>query len=200
MLKVSDELLNDSVFNLENYISTEFALRIGAKEEEAFLVGNGEGKPTGIFNDTGGAELGVTAASTTAITADEIIDLVFSLKAPYRKNAVFNMNDATLERMKSNLSSVIGKDTKLPSRSTRELISALGVSPALVDRRGNHNVKVGFNEPRKDGVSNAKLANIIEYGKSGQPAKPFLKPARRTSRQPCMEAMIKKLEEEVESI
>ncbi len=71
MLKVSDELLNDSVFNLENYISTEFARRIGAKEEEAFLVGNGEGKPTGIFNDTGGAELGVTAASTTAITADE---------------------------------------------------------------------------------------------------------------------------------
>ncbi|MCR1833588.1 phage major capsid protein [Oceanobacillus caeni] len=100
MLKVSDELLNDSVFNLENYISTEFARRIGAKEEEAFLVGNGEGKPTGIFNDTGGAELGVTAASTTAITADEIIDLVFSLKAPYRKNAVFIMNDATVKAIR----------------------------------------------------------------------------------------------------
>lgn len=97
---VSDELLNDSVFNLENYISTEFARRIGAKEEEAFLVGNGEGKPTGIFNDTGGAELGVTAASTTAITADEIIDLVFSLKAPYRKNAVFIMNDATVKAIR----------------------------------------------------------------------------------------------------
>lgn len=100
MLKVSDELLNDSVFNLENYISTEFARRIGAKEEEAFLVGNGEGKPTGIFNDTGGAELGVTAASTTAITADEIIDLVFALKAPYRKNAVFIMNDATVKAIR----------------------------------------------------------------------------------------------------
>lgn len=108
--------------------------------------------------------------------------------------------EIVLDKMESNLSSVIGKDTKLPSRSTGELVSALGVSPALVDRRGNHNVKVGFNEPRKDGVSNAKLANIIEYGKSGQPAKPFLKPARRTSRQPCMDAMIKKLEEEVESI
>src|SRR5699024_10505509 len=65
--------------------------------------------------------------------------------------------EIVLDKMKSNLSSVIGKDTKLPSRSTGELVSALGVSPALVDRRGNHNVKVGFNEPRKDGVSNAKL-------------------------------------------
>jgi len=74
MIKVSDELLNDSIFNIESYISTEFARRIGAKEEEAFLVGDGIGKPTGIFNATGGAELGITAGSATAITADEIID------------------------------------------------------------------------------------------------------------------------------
>lgn len=100
MIKVSDELLNDSVFNLENYISTEFARRIGAKEEEAFLVGDGEGKPTGIFHATGGGELGVTAASATAITGDEIIDLVYSLKAPYRKNAVFVMNDATVKAIR----------------------------------------------------------------------------------------------------
>ena len=100
MIKVSDELLNDSVFNLENYISTEFARRIGAKEEEAFLVGDGAGKPTGVFHDTGGAELGVTASSATAITADEIIDLVYSLKAPYRKNAVFIMNDATIKAIR----------------------------------------------------------------------------------------------------
>src|SRR5699024_11570605 len=100
MLKVSDELLNDSVFNLENYISTEFARRIGTKEEEAFLVGNGEGKTTGIFNDTGGDELGVTAASTTAITADEIIDLVFSLKSLYRTNAVYIMNDVTINSIR----------------------------------------------------------------------------------------------------
>lgn len=100
MIKVSDELLNDSVFNLENYISTEFARRIGAKEKEAFLVGDGAGKPTGVFHDTGGAELGVTASSATAITADEIIDLVYSLKAPYRKNAVFIMNDATIKAIR----------------------------------------------------------------------------------------------------
>lgn len=100
MIKVSDELLNDSIFNIESYISTEFARRIGAKEEEAFLIGDGVGKPTGLFNATGGAELGITAGSATTITADEIIDLVYSLKAPYRKNASFIMNDATIKAIR----------------------------------------------------------------------------------------------------
>lgn len=100
MIKVSEELLNDSVFNLESYIAREFARRIGAKEEEAFFVGNGIGKPTGIFNATGGAQLGVTTAVATAITVDEVIDLFYSLKAPYRKNAVFVMNDATVKAIR----------------------------------------------------------------------------------------------------
>lgn len=97
MIKVSEELLNDSIFNLETYIAREFARRIGAKEEEAFFVGDGSGKPTGIFNATGGAELGITTSSATAITLDEIMDLFYSLKAPYRKKAVFTMNDATVK-------------------------------------------------------------------------------------------------------
>ena len=97
MIKVSEELLNDSVFNLEQYIAKEFARRIGAKEEEAFFVGNGTGKPTGIFNATGGASLGVTAASATLLTLDEILDLYHSLKSPYRSNAVFVTNDSTIK-------------------------------------------------------------------------------------------------------
>jgi len=100
MIKVSEELLNDSVFNLESYIANEFARRIGAKEEEAFFIGDGTGKPTGIFNATGGATLGVTAASATAITIDEVMDLFYSLKSPYRKNAVFVMNDATVKAIR----------------------------------------------------------------------------------------------------
>jgi HK97 family phage major capsid protein len=100
MIKVSEELLNDSVFNLESYIAREFARRIGAKEEESFFIGDGTGKPTGIFNSTGGAELGVTAASATAITVDEIMDLFYSLKSPYRKNAVFVMNDSTVKAIR----------------------------------------------------------------------------------------------------
>lgn len=100
MIKVSDELLNDSVFNLESYIATEFARRIGTKEEEAFFIGDGTGKPTGIFSDIGGAPIGVTAASATAITIDEIMDLFYSLRAPYRKNASFVMNDATVKAIR----------------------------------------------------------------------------------------------------
>lgn len=90
----------DSVFNLESYIAKEFARRIGAKEEEAFFIGDGTGKPTGIFNATGGAQLGVTAASATAITLDEIMDLFYSLKSTYRKKSVFVMNDATVKAIR----------------------------------------------------------------------------------------------------
>lgn len=100
LIKVSEELLNDSVFNLESYISKEFARRIGSKEEEAFFNGDGTGKPVGIFAKTGGAEIGVTAASATAITADELIDLYYSLKAPYRKNAVWVLNDSTVKAIR----------------------------------------------------------------------------------------------------
>lgn len=100
MIKVSDELLNDSVFDIQNYIATEFARRIGAKEEEAFLIGDGDGKPTGLFSASGGAETGVTSSAAAAITADEIIDLVYSLKAPYRKNAAFIMNDSTVKAVR----------------------------------------------------------------------------------------------------
>ena len=97
LIKVSEELLADSAFDLESYIRAEFVRRIGDKEEEAFLVGNGTNKPTGILNATGGGQVGVTAASATTITADEIIDLYYSLKAPYRKNAVWVLNDSTMK-------------------------------------------------------------------------------------------------------
>jgi HK97 family phage major capsid protein len=100
MIKVSEELLNDSVFNLESYIAREFARRIGAKEEEAFFVGDGLGKPTGILAATGGGQVGVTTAAAAAITLDEILDLFYSLKSPYRKKAVFVMNDATVKAIR----------------------------------------------------------------------------------------------------
>jgi HK97 gp10 family phage protein len=103
-------------------------------------------------------------------------------------------------KVKSNLQAVIGNNTKLPSRSTGELVKALGVSPAGINRDGDYDVKVGFDEPRSDGESNAKIANIIEYGKSGQPAKPFLKPAKAASRKACIEAMKNKLDEEISKL
>ncbi len=95
-VKVTEELLYDNAFGLENYIIDEFGKALANAEEDAFLNGNGTGKPLGLLAETGGAEIGVTAASSTAITSDEIINLIYSLKRPYRKNAVFIINDATL--------------------------------------------------------------------------------------------------------
>lgn len=100
MLKVSDELLNDSYFDLEAYIAAEFARRVGTSEEEAFILGNGTAKPTGLLNATGGATLGVTTASATIITIDEVLDLYHSLKSTYRKNASFLVNDATIKAIR----------------------------------------------------------------------------------------------------
>lgn len=108
--------------------------------------------------------------------------------------------DVVLAKAKSNLRAVVGSRTKFKSRSTGELASALGVSPAKLDRNGNYNVKIGFAEPRHGGGSNAKLANIIEYGKRGQPAKPFLKPAKSQSKAEAIAAMIHALESEVDGV
>lgn len=93
-LKISEELLNDSAFDIESYLSGEFGRRIGAAEEEAFLTGDGTNKPTGIFTT---AEEGLKAGAATTVTADELIDLHYSLRSPYRKNAVWVMNDSTVK-------------------------------------------------------------------------------------------------------
>lgn len=127
--------------------------------------------------------------STLAEKSDEIIPRVLEAGG-----------DVVLEKVKSNLSAVIGNETKLKSRSTGELEAALGVSPVKKDSYGNYNLKIGFSEPRSGGESNAKIANILEYGKSGQLPKPFLKPAKAKSRKACIEAMKNKLESEIESL
>lgn len=100
LIKVSEELLNDSVFNLEAYISREFTRRIGNKEEEAFFTGDGAGKPTGILAATGGAQVGATTAGAAAITIEEVLDLFYSLGAPYRNRAVFALNDGTVKAIR----------------------------------------------------------------------------------------------------
>ncbi len=99
LIKVSEELLNDSAFPLEPYITREFARRIGTKEEEAFFTGDGAGKPTGILAATGGADVGVTTTGAS-ITADDVIDLYYSLRVPYRKKAKWIMNDATVNALR----------------------------------------------------------------------------------------------------
>ena len=102
--------------------------------------------------------------------------------------------EVVLEKVKSNLEGV------LSGKSSGELASSLGLSGVRLDKNGNANVKVGFSEPRKDGTSNAMIANVLEYGKHNQPAKPFLKPAKTQSKKQCIEIMTKTLEEEIDKI
>ena len=96
MIKVSNELLHDSAFDLASYIATRFGVAMGNAEERAFFTGDGDKKPLGILAETGGAELGVTAASEHLVTFDEIFDLYYSLKSPYRRNAQFICNETLL--------------------------------------------------------------------------------------------------------
>ena len=97
-VKVTEELLYDNAFNLENYIIIQFGKALANAEEDAFLNGNGTGKPTGIFDGTGGGHLLTTL--TAALKSDDMLDLVYGLKRPYRKNASFIMNDATLPSLR----------------------------------------------------------------------------------------------------
>lgn len=100
LVKVSEELLNDSAFDLQSYIAREFARRLGAKEEEAFLVGDGIGKPLGILNTGSGLEVGATSSAATKISFDDLINLYYSIKEPYRKSSLFIMNDQTVKAIR----------------------------------------------------------------------------------------------------
>ena len=97
-IKVTEELLYDNAFGLENYIITEFGKALANAEEDAFLNGDGSGKPTGLFAATGGGT--VAGTLSTAIKSDDMLDLVYALKRPYRKNASFIMNDKTLAQLR----------------------------------------------------------------------------------------------------
>lgn len=104
------------------------------------------------------------------------------------------------KQLKNNLNSVIGKDLKYDSRSTGQLQNAIGITPVLVDKNGNYNIKIGVDENRSDGLSNTMLANILEYGKVGQPPKPFMKPTKSKSKKPALEKIKSTLEEEINKL
>ena len=103
-------------------------------------------------------------------------------------------------RMRSNLSAAIGSSTKQPSRSTGQLAKALGTAPVKVNSRGDYNVKVGFAENRDDGRANALIANVLEHGRSNQPARPFLAPTRSQTRRAAITAMKQTLAARIEQV
>lgn len=103
-------------------------------------------------------------------------------------------------RMRSNLSAAIGSSTKQPSRSTGQLAKALGTAPVKVNSRGDYNVKVGFAENRDDGRANALIANVLEHGRSNQPARPFLAPTRSQTKRAAITAMKQTLAARIQQV
>jgi hypothetical protein len=103
-------------------------------------------------------------------------------------------------QVRSNLKAVIGSGTKFPSKSTGELLGALGTSPVKRSSLGGFDIRVGFAEPRKDGGSNEMVANILEYGKKGQAAKPFIKPAEDATKSKVKAKMEETFKAEAEKI
>ena len=104
------------------------------------------------------------------------------------------------KQAKANLKAVIGSGTKFPSKATGELLGALGTSPVKQSSLGGFDIRVGFAEPRKDGGSNEMVANIIEYGKKGQAAKPFMKPAEDATKSKVKAKMEETFKAEAEKI
>jgi HK97 family phage major capsid protein len=96
-IKVTEELLYDSVIDLESYIIKAFGDALANAEEDAFLNGDGSGKPTGIFDTTNGGHYNTAANS---IKTDNVIDLVYALKRPYRARAQFLMKDSTVAALR----------------------------------------------------------------------------------------------------
>lgn len=123
--------------------------------------------------------------------------------------------EVALKEARSRLKSVIGNNVKVKNRKdgepSGELLRSLGISPVDIDKNGVHNIKVGFDEPRRKQykakrkrsyyeITNAMIANVLEHGKSGQPAKPFMGPAKRAAKKPAIEAMQRTIDEEVRKL
>ena len=96
LIRVSNELLNDSAFDIASYIADRFGKAMGRTEEKAFIVGTGDKQPSGLLHNTTGAQLGTTADSETAVSFDDIFKLYYSLKSPYRSKAAFLCNEELL--------------------------------------------------------------------------------------------------------
>ena len=116
------------------------------------------------------------------------------------ENALQAGAEVVEKQLKANLDNSIGKNLKYESRSTGQLKRAIGITPVLVDKNVNYNIKIGVDDRRNDGLTNTMLANILEYGKVGQPPKPFLKPTKSKSKKPALDAITHTLEDEISKL
>ncbi|WP_421360280.1 phage major capsid protein [Agrobacterium rosae] len=93
-IDVSLRLLEDSAINVESEISTELSQEFAVKENSAFSNGDGAKKPMGIQRVAGIAE--IVNGSATAVNADKLIGLMYTMPQQYRSNGSWLMNGTTL--------------------------------------------------------------------------------------------------------
>ena len=89
-IRATDEMLKDGGVDLEKFILNMFSERIGKAEEEAFIRGDGSGKPLGLIHQ---ASVGAVSEGTGDISLDDMLELEYSVESAYRKNAVWVMSE-----------------------------------------------------------------------------------------------------------
>ena len=142
-------------------------------------------------------------AKVTVEFPDDIVKKLASLES--RTDAVLEKTlragaDVVKPVFQAKLAGAIGKNTKRKSESTGQLEGALGVSPVKAADDGSVDVKIGFNEPRKDGKRNAMIASILEHGRADQPARPFVSATKRAVKAPATRAMADAFNKEVDGL
>ena len=134
---LQNDFLQDTAFDVESYLTNEFARSFGKKEEWAFINGNGINQPYGILHPTNGAEIGVTTSAVDSISFDEIIKLYFNLESEYRNHAVWFMNDETalaLRKLKDSSGNYLWRSTDDTILGKPVLISNFMHSPASIKK------------------------------------------------------------------
>lgn len=203
MIKISNELLNDSAFDLATYIARRFGVRMGNAEERAFITGDGVGKPLGLLAETGGAKVGVTAAQKDAVTFDEIFKLYYALKAPYRKKAQFLCNEALvlqLMTIKDNNGNYIWKpgleigkpDTLLnrPLKTSAFMPEIKGGSKVMAFGDYSYEQYIGNASSEQRYLNHYKRKEVITYAQNKRQQKPSQNYPYRLRIPDCREAGI----------
>jgi HK97 family phage major capsid protein len=144
IIKISESLLQDSAINIEAYIQRKIVQGLGYNEEQAFIGGDGAGKPTGLKSAT----VGLTLATATGVAADDIIDFFYSLDQRYRTNAKWLISD-DFERAVRKLKDTSGQYLWQPAITAGAPTTILGkavVNSPFVDALGSNNVPAIFGD------------------------------------------------------
>lgn len=102
---VTQKLLDDSSLNIESWLSDKVGRKFGRMENTAFLTGDGVAKPRGILtypagtNQTGQLQQ-IVSGSNGLVTADTIIDLMFSIKSSYLAGSIFGANRMVIAQLR----------------------------------------------------------------------------------------------------